>query len=273
MRVEGAEDSCRTFGSFRPGFPVPPLEYPSDGEAWTEAQSRSARRKRKRRGRRDATPNAIEGAGLGGSLPLARDAPKKVRGIDKSVQTGLTSRPAIQGLRVQGRSVPRIAQPRAERTVLIRCAESMGGTTPTYAEVMKRAREKISLEEIDIINLRLRRSQAGGILLEIPGSEEASVKAATLVDRFRSVLTDSGFNGGVSVVRPVRRAEIRITDFDDSVSAEEVVAAVASSGKASDKDVRVGPIRPGRGGLNSVWVQCPLACANELLRVGRIRLG
>ncbi|KYN14462.1 hypothetical protein ALC57_13334, partial [Trachymyrmex cornetzi] len=28
-----------------------------------------------------------------------------------------------------------------------------------------------------------------------------------------------------------------------------------------------------RGGLNAVWVQCPLACANRLLGDGRIRVG
>ena len=38
-------------------------------------------------------------------------------------------------------------------------------------------------------------------------------------------------------------------------------------------EIRTGPFKPGRKGLNTVWVQCPLACANNLISYGRIRLG
>ena len=51
-------------------------------------------------------------------------------------------------------------------------------------------------------------------------------------------------------VRVVRRTEFRLLDLDESVTAEEIRAAVAARGKTLPNDVRVGPLRPSRGGLN-----------------------
>ena len=48
---------------------------------------------------------------------------------------------------------------------------------------------------------------------------------------------------------------------------------MATFGEVPTGDVRIGSFRPGRGGLNTVWVQCPLACASKLVKAGRIRLG
>ena len=138
---------------------------------------------------------------------------------------------------------------------------------------MRLARGKISLEDLNIANTRIRKAQADGLLIEIPGGEEAGAKAEALVNRLKTVLAESEFKDRVSVVRPVRRAEVRLVDVDQSVSAEEVVKAVATIGEVSTTDIRTGPFRPGRGGLNMVWVQCPLVCANRLIKSGRIRLG
>ncbi|XP_011062989.1 PREDICTED: uncharacterized protein LOC105151143 [Acromyrmex echinatior] len=110
------------------------------------------------------------------------------------------------------------------------------------------------------------------LLIEIPGGEEAGAKAEALVDRLKAVLAESDFKDRVSVVRPVRRAEIRLINVDQSVTAEEVIKAVATIGEVPTTDIRIGPFRPGRVGLNMIWVQCPLTCANKLIKVGRIRL-
>ncbi|KYN21053.1 hypothetical protein ALC57_06592, partial [Trachymyrmex cornetzi] len=142
-----------------------------------------------------------------------------------------------------------------------------------YAGVMRLARSKISLDDLSIANTRIRKAQAGGLLIEIPGGEEAGAKAEALVDRLKGVLAESEYKEGVQVVRQMRRAEIRLVDIDQSVTAEEVAEAVAKSGQSQTADIRVGPLRPGRGGLNVVWVQCPLLCANRLLGEGRLKVG
>ena len=71
----------------------------------------------------------------------------------------------------------------------------------------------------------------------------------------------------------VRRTEFRLLDLDESVTAEEIRAAVAARGKTLPNDVRVGPLRPSRGGLNCAWLQCPETCADLLQKDGRLRVG
>ncbi|KYN50590.1 hypothetical protein ALC57_10176, partial [Trachymyrmex cornetzi] len=61
--------------------------------------------------------------------------------------------------------------------------------------------------------------------------------------------------------------------IDQSVTSEEVIAAVASRGQVPIVDIRTGPFRLGRGGVNTVWGQCPLQCTNRLISEGRVRLG
>jgi len=150
---------------------------------------------------------------------------------------------------------------------LLRSVATEGNVEPSYADVVRLARGKISLEDLNIANTRIRRAQAGGLLMEIPGGEKAGAKAEALVDRLRVVLAESDYRDKVSVVRPVRRAEIRLVNVDQSVSAEEVAKEVATFGEVSTGDIRIDSVRPGRGGLNIVWVQCPLACASRLVIV------
>ncbi|XP_018312285.1 uncharacterized protein [Mycetomoellerius zeteki] len=164
---------------------------------------------------------------------------------------------------------------RAPRTaaVLLRCAGIEDKSGPSYADVMRLARGKISLEEMNIANTRIRRAQAGGLIIEIPDGEEAGAKAEALVDRLKAVLDESEYKDKVSVVRPVRRAEIRLIDVDQSISAGEVARTVTTIGQVPIEDIRTGPYRLGRGGLNTIWVQYSLSCANKLLSVECIRLG
>ena len=58
--------------------------------------------------------------------------------------------------------------------------------------------------------------------------------------------------GGRELGRVGKLAEFRLLDLDESVTAEEIRAAVVARGKALPNDVRVGPLRPGSGGLNKL---------------------
>ncbi|KYQ53538.1 hypothetical protein ALC60_00064, partial [Trachymyrmex zeteki] len=98
-------------------------------------------------------------------------------------------------------------------------------------------------------------------------------KAEALAGRLKTVVAEIELGGRVSVIRPVQRAEIRLTDIDQSATTEEVVAAVSIGGRVPAARVRTGPIRQGRGGLNTVWVQCPLSGANLLIGSGKLRIG
>ncbi|KYN09548.1 hypothetical protein ALC57_18335 [Trachymyrmex cornetzi] len=140
--------------------------------------------------------------------------------------------------------------------VLIKCAENKdrpGGVT--YAEVMKLARSKISLDDLSITNTRIRKAQAGGLLIEIPGGEETGAKAEALVDKLKGVIAENEYKEEVNVVRPMRRAEMRLVDIDQSVTAEEVAEAVARNGVS--EELRLGIVaiaEPNSVPDNGRWV-------------------
>ncbi|XP_068985003.1 uncharacterized protein [Bombus flavifrons] len=81
------------------------------------------------------------------------------------------------------------------------------------------------------------------------------------------------------VTVPRRTAELRVTGLEDSVTAEEVAAAVAEAGGCHADEVNVGVIRSAPRGLGSVWLRCPLTAARRISRGrdagpgGRINIG
>lgn len=107
----------------------------------------------------------------------------------------------------------------------------------------------------------------GGILIEVLRPDGVS-KADTLVDRLKKVLGETA-----SVTRPIKMEEVRATEFDISVSSEELREAVASSGGCGVAEIWVGPIRRMANGLRSAWIQCPASVASALSASGRITVG
>ena len=71
----------------------------------------------------------------------------------------------------------------------------------------------------------------------------------------------------------IRNTEFRLLNLDESVTAEEIKEIVAARGKMQLSDIRVGPLRPARDGLNTAWLQCPVTCAELLQRDGSLRVG
>lgn len=117
--------------------------------------------------------------------------------------------------------------------------------------------------------MRPRRGATGALLLEISG-EEREKKADLLASRLRGVL---GTREGVRVSRPSRQAEFRLTGLEESLTRDEVAAAVAKASNGVMGDVTVGPLRRAPGGLITVWVRCPLRVANAVLGKGRVVVG
>jgi len=76
-----------------------------------------------------------------------------------------------------------------------------------------------------------------------------------------------------SVSRPVVKADVKISGFDDSVIKDELITIITEVGSCLASDVRIGQFRPMRNGLNIVWAQCPLAAAIKLSRKAKINIG
>lgn len=130
------------------------------------------------------------------------------------------------------------------------------------------ARTKISLSDLGIANLKIRRAVTGALALEVMGEDNAT-KANRLADELRTVLKD---RPNVRIARPVKEAE-RIRNLEESISAAEIALAIATEGNCRSEDVKIGTKRMAPNGLWIVWVKCPLVVANILSRAGTVRIG
>jgi len=132
---------------------------------------------------------------------------------------------------------------------------------------MRIARERIKLEELGIRDLRPRRARTSALFLEIPGAEAIEM-ADTLAAKMREVLAD---RPGMIISRPIKTAEIRVRDIEDSISAEEVAARVASVGGCQPTEVRLGPIRKAPNGLGTMWPGVPWRRPKIYLRMAQLQ--
>ncbi|XP_063617207.1 uncharacterized protein LOC134790368 [Cydia splendana] len=116
--------------------------------------------------------------------------------------------------------------------------------------------------------LRFRRAATGACILEVPGASSGE-KADKLAEAIQQQIGAEK----VRVSRPTKTVDIRVTGLDESVSAEEVVAAVTRTGECTVDMVKAGEIRQGFSGLGTVWVQCPIAAAKKIVAGGRLLVG
>lgn len=137
----------------------------------------------------------------------------------------------------------------------------------TYAEVLKIARNQISLEGLGIEKTKLRKTATGNMLIEIPGNDKKE-EADRLANEMRRVL-----EGKATIARPCIKGEVRMFGLDDSITREEVREVIAKLGKCKDEDIRVGEIKTMRSGLGMVWVQCPLVSAVSLSNLEKVKIG
>lgn len=104
--------------------------------------------------------------------------------------------------------------------------------------------------------------------LELKGPE-SNKKADNLVTALRNAFKEYE---DVRVSRPIKLAELRIRDLDESVTSEQIQLAVAAIGDCRIEDVRVAPPTLNAGGLRTFWVKCSLIAANELSRRKTIKI-
>ncbi|XP_011063044.1 PREDICTED: uncharacterized protein LOC105151186 [Acromyrmex echinatior] len=55
--------------------------------------------------------------------------------------------------------------------------------------------------------------------------------------------------------------------------ARKIAKAVTTRGNVQPSDVCVSPLTSGRGDLNTVWIQCPIMCADQMQKDGGLRIG
>lgn len=133
---------------------------------------------------------------------------------------------------------------------------------------MLRAEQGVNLQDMGIKEgLKVRRSVTGARVLQLHKSQSMEV-ADQLAANLRTALA-----GMADVIRPVKRADIRVTGMDDSATEEKVRAAVARTCSCDTAEVQVGQIQRGPRGMGMVKVRCPVAAAKMLADAGRLLVG
>ncbi|XP_059046621.1 uncharacterized protein LOC131842121 [Achroia grisella] len=244
--------SAPTAGSSGPRTDRAPQREPSGGRApqpSTSAENAEGWSTVVRRGKR-------KGAGASQAAPTSTPPKKGPRGG----QTQESQRKKKPARKVKARP------PRSSAVVLtIRPGAEERGVT--YRSVLTDAKANISLAQLGITDLRYRVGRTGARILEVPGSDTGD-KADALAAKIEEVLPED-----VRVSRPVKTAELRLVDLDDSVSVADVVVAIMRDGGCRESSVKTGEIRRNPQGTGSVWVRCPVAAAKKLADAGRLKIG
>lgn len=198
------------------------------------------------------------------STVAKRGAKKKAA---KKQNAAPAAAPALAQQKAKRPKPPRLRPPRTAAIVMT-LQPGAREREVTHASLLKTCREAIDLRELDIWALVPRQAKTGAFMLEVPG-DDCNRKADALVDRMRQVLKDED----VRLHRPEKRSELRITGLDESITSEEVTAAVIRDAKCSPEQIKVGAIRRSRDGMGTVWVSVPVGAAKALVKQGRLLVG
>lgn len=240
-----------------PRLPITRVQPPDQGkEEWSKVVGRKANGGKNKN---------IKGAKPASSAAASKAANVSGKGgkekISSQTSGGKSNNANLKRSKTKTR--PKIRTPKTAAVVITPTAEGI-----SRAEVMAEARRKIKQEEMGITYVRPRIAVTGAIILEIPG-ENSSGRADQLAERLRRELQDKP----VRITRPVKAAEIRISGLDESVSKEELMAAIANVGNCPIDEVKIGDIRRSTNGLGSVWARCPATVAKAAVTAGRIMVG
>ncbi|XP_061729460.1 uncharacterized protein LOC133534384 [Cydia pomonella] len=249
----------------------------------TEEPQKGSKTKGKGKGKKIVAPTAAK-ATTNPSSP-STSAPPPQPSVPASVNEGwnvvtrgkkkataksrLTSKPAPQRQKAT-KPKPRKLRPPRSAAVVLTLHPDAEGKGVTYAQVLSRAKENIDLEQLGITAIKFKRAATGARVLELPGAANGE-KADSLAKELAEKLGEDI----VRVSRPVKCAELRLTELDDSVSPGEVVAAVAKVGGCAEDQIKAGEIRQDASGLGTIWLRCPITAAKKVVEAdrGRIRVG
>lgn len=154
---------------------------------------------------------------------------------------------------------------RVSKTAAVTIKPSSKGLS--YADMLKNARESVSLREIGIEDSKIRKARNGAIVIELPGDGAADL-ADKLAGKLKALYGDSA-----TVARPSIKGELRLIGLDDSVTTMEITTVIAGIGGCNLDEVHTSEIKTMRNGMGIAWSRCPLnasikVAANEKIRIG-----
>nr|XP_012215827.1 PREDICTED: uncharacterized protein LOC105668170 [Linepithema humile] len=200
------------------------------------------------------------------------------RGKNKGRKKGIRPSPPTIAIRVPSRATPKEdaskqdlakkARKRLPRSAAVRLVGQ-----GNLAEALLAAKREIVLEELGVNKVDAKRSQNGGILVEIPGGgRDAEAQACCLTFAIQMALQKNNIEG-VRVSRPTKRMDLRLSGVEETVSEEGIRQAIAAKGGCSESEIRVGPLRLPIRGKHTIWAQGPARAMVKVAEAGRIAIG
>lgn len=101
----------------------------------------------------------------------------------------------------------------------------------TYASILSKAREKISLDDLGIEKTRIRRTAGDNILIAIPGLNKQG-EADKLAAELTKVLGED-----IMVSRPNIMGELRLYGLDDSITVQEIKEVISKHGNCKIQEI------------------------------------
>ncbi|XP_063632468.1 uncharacterized protein LOC134803598 [Cydia splendana] len=242
--------------------------------------------KGKKRNKKKTTLAAVEAAAVRGaakpapralpSAPIATDkawnieakgGKKKKAGRGPQQKGKLAAIGAATSPRSQKQEASKLRPPRSTAVVLSLQPEAEEKGI-TYKRVIAAAKTQVDLSELDIQSVRFKVAATGARLLEVPGAASGP-KADKLAEKLSQLFSPEE----VRVSRPTKCVELRVSGLDDSVTSEDIAAAIVQAGDCAIQEVKVGDIKSDPWSLGSVWVRCPIAAAKKVAGKGRLLVG
>lgn len=223
--------------------------------------------RRKKRAAGATAPITSQAAAVPATAPPTQEAWTTVVKRGRKKRAPQPTPPQVP-TRPEGTRLPRVTTPRSEAVVITLQPEAVNRGV-TYKSVLAEMKQKLQFSEFGTpAGFVFRTAATGAKMLQVSGAARQE-RADKLAAKLREVLKPED----ARVSRPTVTAELRVEGLDDSVTPEEVVAAIARNGGCPPDNVVAGEIRSGVDGLGTVWVRCPVAAANKAADGGRLLVG
>lgn len=116
----------------------------------------------------------------------------------------------------------------------------------TYAEILRRIKDNINIDELGIQDTRIRRTATGSLLIQITG-ENCKHQADTVADKMKAIV---GYDAKMD--RPCRRADRRIIGLDEDTTSEDIADAIVEKVQCDKNEIKVGQLRRNKVGIEDV---------------------
>ncbi|XP_026330089.1 serine/arginine repetitive matrix protein 1-like [Hyposmocoma kahamanoa] len=221
-----------------------------------------------------AVPAVRAGPDMAASMPTDHAETPWSQVVGRKARKAKTAAAAIQAARAPAKAAPKtaprpraLATPKSSAVVITLRPEAVAEKGVTYKGVLEAATAAVDLGSLGIPHVRVRNTQTGARIVEVPGATSAE-KADTLAAKLEEVI-----GGLAAVTRPTKTADLRVTGFDESVTPEKIRAVVAAKGQCPQSAVSVGAVRLAPNGRGSALVRCPVTAAQRVAAAGCLLVG